>query len=222
MTSKTFKILSTKILDLEQKQFSDNLNVFYKDFISIQFLDFELPKQNTEATVFTSQNAVKAVSQKVSFIENDILCVGQKTAYLIEKLFSKKPEIISSSAKQLAQIILKENYQILTFFNGNLRRQELPLFLLSKKIDLKEITVYKTILTPHHIVQEFDGILFFSPSGVESYLKKNLFSKNTTIFAIGNTTADFIKQNGGKCIISKKPTIESVIETVNQYFNKNE
>ncbi len=213
------KILSTKKLTFEQKQlFSSLLTVLYKDFISIELLDFKLPLQKTEATVFTSQNAVKAVSKKTSTIENAILCVGKKTAQLIEKHFSKKPCIIENSADELAKQIIQKNYRKILFFNGNLRCETLPLLLKSKNIDLKEITVYNTTLTPHAVTHDFNGILFFSPSGVESYLRKNPFSKNTTIFAIGNTTANSIIQNGGKCIVSEEPTIESLIETVNQYF----
>ncbi len=217
--TKTINILSTKVLTIDQKQvFSNHLSVLYKDFISIQLLDFKLSLQKTEAIVFTSQNAVKAVSRKTSTIENMILCVGKKTAQLIEKHFSKKPCLIENSADELAKQIIQKNYRKILFFNGNLRRETLPFLLKSKNIDLKEVTVYNTTLTPHVLTHDFKGILFFSPSGVESYLRKNQFSKNTTIFAIGNTTANSIIQNGGKCIVSKKPTIESLIEAVNQYF----
>ncbi len=220
MLPEKFKILSTKVLTKEHKQhFSTNLEIIDQDFISIEPIHFNFTPQTNDLIVFTSQNAVKAVTQKTSTIENDIVCVGEKTAKLIENQFQKKPKIIGNSSKQLAQEIIKTHYSSILFFSGNLRRDELPHILQSKNIDFKEITVYKTIPQPHTLFQHFDGMIFFSPSGVESYLKNNQFSKNTLIFAIGDTTADFIKQKGSECIISKKPTLESLIETVNYYFN---
>lgn len=217
---KKFQILSTKTLDFHQSQvFSKNLQIVYRDFISIKPLDFNYIPQQNDLIVFTSQNAVTIVFKKNPTIVNDMVCVGEKTAKYIEHLFHKKPKIIAHSSKELAQEIIKANYPSITFFNGNLRREELPLLLLSNNIDFKEIMVYKTLLTSHTITSHFDGMIFFSPSGVESYLKKNQFSKNTLIFAIGNTTADFIKQKGSECIISERPTTESLIETVNYYFN---
>ncbi len=216
---KNFQILSTKTLDFNQSQvFSKNLHTVYKDFISIEPANFDIPSEKTEATVFSSQNAVYAVAQKISVIENDILCVGEKTAKCIQQKFAKTPTVILSSSKELGTHIVNSSYRSVTFYHGNLRREELPSLLTANHIDLKEIMVYKTDLTPHTITSHFDGILFFSPSGVESYLKNNLFSKNTTIFVIGNTTARYVKKHGGECIVAKDPTIESVIETVNQYF----
>lgn len=216
---KTFHILSTKTLDFNQSQaFFKSIHVVSQDFISICPESFNIPIEETELTIFSSQNAVRAVAQKISIIENDIVCVGQKTAELIQQKFMKWPTIVASSSKELGEAITASSYQSATFYHGNLRREELLSILDSHQIHLEEVTVYKTELTPHTITSLFDGILFFSPSGVESYLKNNLFSKNTTIFAIGNTTAHYIKKHGKACVVAEKPTIESLIQTVNQYF----
>src|SRR5258706_9822828 len=40
----------------------------------------------------------------------------------------------------------------------------------------------------------YDGILFFSPSGVESFFNTNEVNEQTILFAIGNTTATEIKK----------------------------
>ncbi|MFV0237369.1 MAG: uroporphyrinogen-III synthase [Flavobacteriales bacterium] len=221
MTSHKFKILSTKVLKTDQKQlFSTNLEIIDRNFISIEPLDFSFIPKKKDLIVLTSQNAVKAVFKKIPVIENELVCVGEKTAQLIEKLFHKKPKIISTSSKHLAQEIIKMHYSSIVFFSGNLRREELPVFLTSKNINFKEVTVYKTTYQPHILSHHFDGMIFFSPSGVESYLKNNSFSKNTRIFAIGSTTAKFVEQKGSACTISNKSTLESLIQTVNRYFSE--
>ena len=213
------KILVTKTLTKNQRNtFIEGIEPFEKNFITTNTINFEVPTRKTGATIFTSQNAVNSVSKKISVIENDILCVGEKTAQSIRIAFKKEPLIIKNSSEELGNEITLRNYESITFFNGNLRRKEIPIIIRSKNIDLEEVMVYKTNLTPHKIKTKFDGILFFSPSGVESFLKNNSFSENTTIFAIGSTTAQYIDKNNDQCIVSQNPTIESTIEAVNKYF----
>ncbi len=218
---KTITILSTRELNQKHKKlFSSKLNILYKDFISIENLDSNLSIRDNDLLIFSSQNAVKSVSHRISKFDNKIACVGTKTANLIRKKFGITPIFISNSAKELANIIIKKKYNSATFLSGNIRRDDIPTILKSNNIDYEEITVYNTLFVEHHINENIDGILFYSPSGVESYLKMNTFSKNTLIFAIGKTTADFIKQKGGNCFTSKNTTIESLIDLVNSKYHK--
>ena len=61
------------------------------------------------------------------------------------------------------------------------------------------------------------AILFFSPSGVASYLKDNTIKKETC-FCIGETTAEALQKITKNVIIAKNPTIEDVIEEcINEY-----
>ncbi len=216
-----YRILSTKKLSTEQKQrFLSGLKVLEKEMIDIKFIPFTLPKDMTEVVIFTSQNAVKSVFSQTSFLKNDILCVGEKTAELITRLFQKKPLLIASSSKALAKKIVLAPYRKLLYFTNNLRRDELPIILSSKNVALKEVIVYETQLKYFKFSEAFDGVLFFSPSAVESYLKYNSFSQNTAIFAIGNTTKNFLKRKEFSSITASEPTIESLIQTVNHYFQQ--
>ena len=72
----------------------------------------------------------------------------------------------------------------------------------------------ETPLTPQNIKGEnVDAILFFSPSGVESYLKDNKI-KNEICFCIGETTASALENKTKNIIIAEQPTIEDVIEVI--------
>ena len=107
-------------------------------------------------------------------------------------------------------IYTKESY---TFFSGNLRKETLPKALKEAKLNFNEIQVYETTLTPQKIKTAVDGILFFSPSGIESYLKENKI-KNEICFCIGETTAEALDKITKNIIVADQPTIEDVIEDV--------
>ncbi|TEB40719.1 uroporphyrinogen-III synthase, partial [Flavobacterium circumlabens] len=100
-----------------------------------------------------------------------------------------------------------------TFFSGNLRRETLPQALKEADVKFNEIQVYDTSLTPQKIKTAPDAILFFSPSGVESYLKENIIKKEKC-FCIGETTADALEKITKNIIIADQPTVEDVIEDV--------
>jgi uroporphyrinogen-III synthase len=122
-------------------------------------------------------------------------------------------------AADLAEIISliygKESY---TFFSGNLRRDVLPNTLKENGITFNEIEVYETNITSKKIKEKLDGILFFSPSGVESYFKLNTI-KDEICFCIGETTAEALENKKVKnIIIAEKPSVENVITEVVEYY----
>ena len=80
--------------------------------------------------------------------------------------------------------------------------------------------MYQTIATPHKIDKEYFGILFFSPSAVQSFFSKNKVCEKTILFAIGNTTANEIKKySTNKIIISDEPGKENLVTKMIEYFN---
>jgi uroporphyrinogen-III synthase len=212
-------ILSTKTLSAEQRQvFLDaNIDLLEQDFIEIKHSIFELDKINTNL-IFSSQNAVLSLIEQSGWEilkSKSVFCVGVKTKELLE-LNGFKVEAYMDYASDLAEIIIliynKESY---TFFSGNLRKETLPKALKNAGIIFNEIEVYKTELAPFKISKEenFDGILFFSPSAVESYLTNNKITKETC-FCIGETTASALENKTKNIVISEQPTIEDVIEAV--------
>src|SRR5450759_2557524 len=68
--------------------------------------------------------------------------------------------------------------------------------------------------------KNYDGILFFSPSAVNSFFSLNKINEQIQIFAIGKTTADAIHQQINKdLIIAETPGEEDMIEKVISYFS---
>jgi len=86
-------------------------------------------------------------------------------------------------------------------------------------IEVNEIVVYQTVPVPHKISKPYHGILFFSPSAVESFFSNNKLPEQTVLFAIGNTTAKEIKKyTNNTIIISGQPGKENLVEAMMEYF----
>lgn len=212
-------ILSTKTLSVEQRQvFLDaDFDLLEQDFIEIENKNFELKNINTNL-IFSSQNAVLSLMEQngwETLKSKNVFCVGEKTKDLLE-LNGFKVDVYMDYASELAEIItLIYNKESYTFFSGNLRKETLPKALQDAGIIFNEIEVYQTKLAPFKLSsqEKFQGILFFSPSAVESYLTNNKI-KNEICFCIGYTTASALKNITNNIVIPEQPTIENVIEAV--------
>ncbi len=243
--AKQTNILSTKKLLPNQKQLLSDaaISVMEEDFIETKIKTFEFHSLGGvsegrggikvhDNIIFTSQNAVQSILQHPKCDElksKSVFSVGMKTKDLLtENGF----DVVAYTgyASDLAEIIsLVYSSDSFTFFSGNLRRDILPDTLKENGITFNEIEVYETNLTsrkatpPHGHPSKggesrFDGILFFSPSGVESYFKSNTI-KDEMCFCIGETTAEALENKKVKNIlIADKPSVENVIAEVIEYY----
>ncbi|CAM3600607.1 uroporphyrinogen-III synthase [Flavobacterium chungbukense] len=219
--AKSIQILSTKILSPLQKEelIKVGIEVIQADFIKTENKPFELKNLN-ESLIFTSQNAVHSVLSNPKSEElksKNVYCVGLKTKNLLSDN-GFNVVAYTGYASDLAEIItLIYGSESFTFFSGNLRRDTLPNALKEAEIKFNEIQVYDTSLQPQKIKTPVDAILFFSPSGVESYLKENTIKKEIC-FCIGETTAEALSKITKNIIIADQPTVEDVIEDVIQEY----
>lgn len=216
------RILSTKKLSkaLKKKLSDAKIELVEKNFIQTKSISFETPQLN-DYLVFTSKKAVKSVLK--SDVKNvhtiSCLCVGSKTRNFLEK---KGFTVIESAdyAEDLIQIIdSKYKSNSFTFFCGNIRKNTIPNYFQQNKIAYNETIVYETKLKPHKIKKEYDGILFFSPSGVKSFLENNSLD-NKTCFCIGNTTSKALENRTKNIVIASQPTVENVITEVIKYYKR--
>ncbi len=206
-------VLSTKKLSESQRShlLQAGIGLVEYDAIEIKSVDFEV-QGTIQNSIITSQNTVNALVEKKVQIKN-CFCVGEKTKAMLEaRGFEVK--VMTNYGKELAEIIVKDFADTqFTFFCGNLRRDEIPELLQKNQISFTEIQVYKTELKPKKIERTFEGVLFFSPSAVESFTKENKL-ENTTAYCIGTTTAAEAEKYTNETIIATKPTIENVIVQV--------
>jgi uroporphyrinogen-III synthase len=214
---KPTRILSTKILTSHQKQvlLDNNFEVLESDFIKTENKQFDL-KEINENLIFTSQNAAQSILNHPKCEElkaKNVFCVGLKTKILLSES-GFNVIAYTGYASDLAEIItLIYSSESYTFFSGNLRKETLITALAAASIKLNEIQVYATSLTPQKIKTPVEAILFFSPSGVESYLSANVIKKETC-FCIGETTAEALHKITKNILIAENPSVEDVIEEV--------
>lgn len=173
--------------------------------------------------VFTSMNAVEAVGKVLNnqSPDWDIYCIGHTTQkQILEGFHRSRIKGTADNAAELARLILQDgNIGELVFFCGDRRRDELPEILISNGLQLKEIIVYQTQMTPVHISLDYDAILFFSPSAVESFFSLNTLPACTIPFAIGNTTAEAIRMHCSNPVqIADEPGKDALVKMAVTYF----
>ena len=215
-------IFSTKKLTpTQQALFNSNITVASEDFlqISLNRIPRLVLKSPIENVIITSQNAVEAILASISPDElqfKNIYCVGRRTKKLIENRIGKVTHS-ENSAKKLADYLVEfiEGTEA-TYFCSNIRLDELPSTLSENNIVLNEIEAYVTKQAPKKVVDSIKGVLFYSPSNVQSYIQEN--TKNVVAYCIGDTTANEAKKHFSKVKIAKIPTLESVIDLVNKNY----
>jgi len=225
-------ILSTRPVDESQVQqaLKKGIAIDAISFIETEAIqDIEIQQEIEWASVeqatvvFTSMNAVEAVTGMLDgFVpEWSIYCMGHKTKQLVTAYFGEQSiTATADNASALADTIIEnEGTDEIIFFCGNQRREELPAKLREQNIDVNEIVVYETNIIEHIIDKEYDGILFFSPSAVESFFMKNKLPVHTVVFAIGNTTAQTAhKFCNNRIMISAQPGKNELVAQAVLYF----
>lgn len=220
---KEIKVLSTKQLSLSQTDsLADKIGCEMSDFIAVRYnrLKPTIVKNKIQNVVLSSQNAVESLLQSFSPIELDfvnIYCVGRRTKRLIERKI-KKVSHVENSAKELANYLSKQKeLKEVTYFCGDIRRDELQQILASNNITVNEVEVYRTMFNERKFTEDFKGVMFYSPSGVQSFINHNQV-KEAVAFCIGETTAAEASKYFNEVKVAKTPSIESVLKLVNQYY----
>jgi len=225
MNDSSIKILSTKKLMSNQRQFLLNagFSLVEADFISIDFIKTDL-KVTNDFLLFTSQNAVNSLLSNENFEdlkEKKCFCVGKKTKVLLEQNGFQVLQAFDYVEELTPFLITNYSQNSFTFFSGNLRQDTLPVALQKEGIIFEEKQVYTTSLTPKKINSQVYGILFFSPSAVQSYLIENNLS-NEICFCIGTTTAKEVEKTTKNVVIANQPSVENVIiQSINYFKNEN-
>lgn len=220
-------VLSTKKLSRSQEELLLNAGIMLESYDAIQItpLDFKAPEFIKNA-IFTSQNGVDSFfknKDSATVIER-CFCVGEKTGVKLKENGQKVVKTTENAVK-LAHFIIK-NYEndSFSFVCGSRRRNDIPDLLKEEKIPVFELKTYKTELKPRYFNKKWSKIMFFSPSGVESFVNGQKEGKttsemepeyfsNTTAICIGETTATAAKKYISNVIVANSTTVESVIAT---------
>jgi len=219
-------ILSTKILDETSRDFAraNGWILREENFIETIPLDDVRWPDTMDArslVIFTSEKGI----EHLPFSHPDpwqIACLSGKTLQEVKTRFREEQVVCTAkNARELASAIITDGrFTNAVFFCALEHRPELPLALRQAGIQVAEVPVYKTIGQSKVIDTPFDGVLFFSPSGVERFFQANRLSPGVVCFAIGETTADAIKNyTDERIIVSHTPTQGDLIRCVQFYYD---
>lgn len=204
MPDRRYTILSTASIPFERlPAIPESVNLQVIPFIEIiPREDESLRKQvrnlaeEQKAVVFTSAHAVRWVKKQFT-IKPDwkIYCIRYETRRALTEWLGETYDLKTADhAKALSELMLADRIQDAVFFCGDQRMDIIPDQLKKHDVHLRELIVYDTKLTPVHIINHPDAILFYSPTAVNSFFSLNILTSSTTIFAMGQTTAASLKK----------------------------
>ena len=216
------RVFSTKSLSESQtKLFHNNIASESSDFIKVRSnrIAPKVVKDGIENVIITSKNGVEALLDNFTKEElnfKNIFCVGRRTKKMIQQKIGPVNHT-EKNADRLAEYLSKEmKGNSVTYFCSDLRLDTLSKILTENKIEVNEVEAYKTMYSPELVSESIDGMLFYSPSAVNSYLQKNTTDK--VAFCIGASTAKEAQKYFEKVEVAQIPTVESVIELVNLHY----
>ena len=214
-------VLSTRILTLSQKELLLNSGIGFVEYdaLHISMLDFKIP-HNAEHVIVTSKNGaksfLKAFEGNTTNLSKETMrfyCVGDKTKSFLEDSGFLVSETASNASELGNLIVSKYKTNRFIFVSGSWRRDDIPCLLSKNNIQYEEFQGYRTSFNTKRFDTTFDGYLFYSPSGIKSFLETNSTPQNP-LFCIGETTAKEAKKHSKNIIVANKPTVENVLVQV--------
>jgi uroporphyrinogen-III synthase len=142
--------------------------------------------------------------------------VGRRTKRLIEQKIGPVKHT-EKNANALANYLVEfMDGSEVSYFCSDIRMDDLPTVLKENNINVREIEAYSTKLEAPKLADSIEGVMFYSPSTIQSFLQKN--SPTCIAYCIGESTAKEAKKYFKDVRVAKIPTVESVIDLVNQNY----
>ncbi|OYT17237.1 MAG: uroporphyrinogen-III synthase [Bacteroidetes bacterium 4572_77] len=246
MKIKKVLISQPKPADIEKSPYFQlakkyKVKIDFRKFISIEgvsAVEFRRDKVailDHTAVIFTSRNAIDhyfriAKDMRVE-IPNDMkyFCVSEAVAYYLQKYVTYRKRKIfygRGNFAGLMDVILKHKSDKYLMPCSNIYKQDLPSLLEKNKIKYSKAVIYKTLASDLSDINidEYDMLIFFSPTGVESLFKNfpDYKQGETVIASFGPTTAEAVVESGLNLDI-KAPTktAPSMTMALEEYIQKN-
>ncbi len=218
------KIENSPYFDLIEKQ---KVKIDFRPFIHVEGVsgkDVRSQKVDLNqysAIILTSRNSVDhyfRIAEELRFKVPDTMkyfCLSEAVAYYLQKYVvyrKRKIYVGKRTFSELAPIIKKYKNEKFLLPSSDKLKPEVPQVLNELKVDWKEATFYKTVISDLSDLRDvyYDILVFFSPSGIES-LFENFpdFKQNETRIAVfGNTTVKAATEQGLRVDI-QAPTPET-------------
>lgn len=187
--------------------------IHHRSLIDVEPLPFSID-HSTDWMFISSKNGVRFLAETFRPDENmQIATVGKATATAVEDAWGRVPDFIGESGNsdrvgaEFAKIIGKETVLFAGAENGSDKiRSALP------NDQVREVSVYRTTPKKNETIPETEVVYLTSPSNATAFLNSASL-EGKQVIAIGNTTGDFLAQQGVRGLhILSEPTEEAVVE----------
>ncbi|MCF0196720.1 MAG: uroporphyrinogen-III synthase [Bacteroidaceae bacterium] len=218
-----------------------NIEFVFRPFIKVEGLTpKEFRQQHISileytAVVFTSRHAIdfyfKLCREMRLTIPEDMkyFCITESVALYIQKYvqYRKRKVFFGETGKiaDLLPMIIKHKNEKYLIPHSDVHKDELSEILESKKITFKGCVMYRTVSNDFTSDEKFDYdmLVFFSPSGIQSLLKNfpNFNQGEIAIGTFGPTTAKAVRDAGLRLDL-EAPTEEypSITAALSAYVTK--
>ena len=209
------KVLITKLLPKKESARLAARGLLVKElsFIKKKSRTLEYQTEDPVNAIFTSVQAVKSLRRNnFDFGQiNQAFCVGRKTVNVLARL-GVKVGVEANNARELAEIIAaKYRQQKFVAFTGNLRRDELYTIFGRHRIKVDEVVVYDTVILKRLLGEQFARVVFFSPSGVQGYVRSGN-NTHAEAYCLGATTGEEAGKYFNRVHIAPEPNVKSLID----------
>jgi len=242
---KNILVSQPKPAELEKSPYSElarkfNINIEFHKFIKIEGVtakEFRKDRINISeysAIILTSRNAADhffRISKEMRVEIPDSMkyfCISESTAFYLQKYVQYRKRKIfhgKQNFHQLINIINKHKDEKFLLPCSDIYKISTTKILDDNKIHYTKAVIYKTVASNLSRVEinNYDMLIFFSPSGVKS-LFKNFpdFKQNSTLIAaFGPTTTKAVKDSGLTLNIkAPSKTAPSMTMAIEQYIQK--
>lgn len=218
------KIENSPYFDLIEKQ---KVKIDFRPFIHVEGVSGkDVRSQKVDLTkysaiILTSRNSVDhyfRIAEELRFKVPDTMkyfCLSEAVAYYLQKYVvyrKRKIYVGKRTFSELAPLIKKYKNEKFLLPTSDKLKPEVPLVLNELKVDWKEATFYKTVISDLSDLANvyYDILVFFSPSGIESLFENfpNFQQNDTRIAVFGNTTVKAATDQGLRVDI-QAPTPET-------------
>ena len=221
-----------------------NVEIVFRPFIKVEALtskEFRSQKvslQGVTAIVFTSRHAIDhffQLAKELRFPITDELkyfCITEQVALYIQKYVQyRKRKVFYGSTGKFADLLptmVKHKNELYFVPMSDVHSDEITNLLTEKKLQHREGVMYRTVSNDFRSDEPFDYdmLIFFSPSGVQSLMKNfpNFQQENIAIGTFGPTTAKAVKDAGLRLDLeaptSKYPSITAALNAYVAEANK--
>lgn len=183
---------------------TENIKLADTSMISIQFLNFELPK--SDYYFFSSRNGVRAFFNQIDKHQISNISFGVLGGATLNELrnygchadFVGKGNDTNQIGKDFAQFL---GTQSVTYCTNNLTIETVSKFV--PKEQKNNVLVYETLLQPNSLIEKPDTLIFTSPSNFHAFIQENELLNTDVVIAMGKSTK--------KVILEHQPTIKVLI-----------